>query len=174
MENIYINSPNFLATDKEELVKKHIYDWQLSLNLEYDADFKSAKIIRDFVDVICRVMNIDSKWKSRIILIIDEMNNNAIEYGTKQGDKNMMRISVKWNPLERTIEVEVEDRWNGWNPKTAKEMEEIRNEKLKAWFTQYHSIRGRGLFMIISSLVDSLYFKDNPGGWLVVGVIKKI
>lgn len=84
MAEIYVNTPEFLAANKLEVLRPYITDENIALNLVYDSDFKSAKILRDIVEGVCELMKIDAKWKSRITLIVDEMNNNAIEYGTKK------------------------------------------------------------------------------------------
>jgi len=55
----------------------------LDLSILYNSDFKNAKKLREIVDIICIMYDIDAKWKTRLILICDELNNNAIEYGSK-------------------------------------------------------------------------------------------
>jgi anti-sigma regulatory factor (Ser/Thr protein kinase) len=42
-------------------------------------------------------------------------------------------------------------------------MEQLRESHKDKDFSRHDSIRGRGLFLIISQLVDTLYFKDNEG-----------
>jgi len=54
-------------------------------------------------------------------------------------------------------------------------MEELRKAHEKEDFAHHHSIRGRGLFLIISRLVDSLSFiDDKEGGGLIVQVEKHL
>lgn len=45
--------------------------------------------------MLCKYFHIPPKWRTRIILIVDELNNNAIEYGSKQGDMNIMYIDIQ-------------------------------------------------------------------------------
>jgi anti-sigma regulatory factor (Ser/Thr protein kinase) len=54
------------------------------LNVEfiYQSKYQNTKKLRDFVEVICDVLKLSNTLTSRIILISDELNNNAIEYGT--------------------------------------------------------------------------------------------
>jgi len=47
-------------------------------------------------------------------------------------------------------------------------MEIIRQSKEQKGFDGYLGKRGRGLFQLVSTLVDDLYFKDNPQGGLIV------
>lgn len=174
MAEIYVNTPEFLAANKLEVLRPYITDENIALNLVYDSDFKSAKILRDIVEGVCELMKIDAKWKSRITLIVDEMNNNAIEYGTKKWEKNTMKFSITRTVTEVSINIEVEDKGNGESPKKALEMESLKEEKIKQGFMHHHSIRWRGLFMIILTLVDTLYFKDSDNGGLIVGITKKL
>jgi hypothetical protein len=86
-----------------------------------------------------------------------------------------MRIYIKKTPEnEFDINVEVEDAGNWKSPQKAKDMEKLRNNKLKEWFENHTFIRWRWLFMIITKLVDELYFKDSNKWWLIVWVNKKI
>ncbi len=52
-------------------------------------------------------------------------------------------------------------------------MEELRKMKEMQGFDSYLGKRGRGLFQLITNLVDELYFRDNQTGGLVVGVRKE-
>lgn len=70
---------------------------ELEIMIHYVSDFRSAKVLRELSDTICRHFLIDAKWTTRIILIIDELNNNAIEYGSKEGDMNQFYIHISQN-----------------------------------------------------------------------------
>jgi two-component sensor histidine kinase len=47
--------------------------------------------------------------KFKMVLITDELNNNAIEYGSLEKDVNIMRISIKKDELYYYFVIEVED-----------------------------------------------------------------
>jgi two-component sensor histidine kinase len=34
-------------------------------------------------------------WKTRFVLIADELNNNAIEYGSRSNEYNKLRLKIK-------------------------------------------------------------------------------
>jgi hypothetical protein len=53
-------------------------------------------------------------------------------------------------------------------------MEQIRKEHENEDFSHHSSIRGRGLFLIISQLVDALIFADVPDRGLKVTVVKDL
>lgn len=174
MWELNIHDTSLEIANKRELLIPHLADWTFQISLQYKSDFKSAKILRDYIDEICFVLWIKDIWKSRIILITDELNNNAIEYGSKSWDTNILRITAHVKSKSTYINLEVEDSGTGEFHKNAAEMEQIRKKRKKEWFRDHHSIRGRGLFMIISTLVDTLYFKDSPNGGLIVWIEKKI
>ena len=53
-------------------------------------------------------------------------------------------------------------------------MEEIRKFKEMQGFDSYLGKRGRGLFQLITNLVDELYFVDSKSGGLTVGIRKDL
>lgn len=174
METIYINAPELQELDKKQILATKKGDHWMSIIFLYDSNFKSAKILRDYVQALCDLMELENKWKSRLILITDELNNNAIEYGSLTGDINIMRIDIeKW--LQWTyVSVEIEDTGKWKEAKKAKDMELLRTQRLETGFKNHISIRWRGLFMIIMNLVDELYFKDSERWGLIVGIKKKL
>ena len=155
--------------DKKDYINQRYVDGFLSLELEYSVDFKNAKILRDFIEVIGKKMELSDIEVARLVIVTDEMNNNSIEYGTKVGESNIMRVNIK----DKYLVIEVEDRGNGKKHRTAKEMEELRAFREKHGYSHHNSIRGRGLFMIITNLVDRLYFKDSAEWGLIVGIEKQ-
>ncbi|MDD5213266.1 MAG: ATP-binding protein [Candidatus Gracilibacteria bacterium] len=160
--------------DKKDFLIKHIEKDMLDLEFHYKSDFTNTKVLRDFIDTIFVIFNIKDLWKSRFVLISDELNNNAIEYGTKSGDLNKMRLLVSKNDLGILINLEVIDSGNGEKSKNSKEMEDLRLERLDRGFDNHRGIRGRGLFQIIHKIVDDLYFKDSSPIGLIVGVHKQL
>lgn len=148
-------------------------DENTEIEIRYLSDFQNAKYLRDFIDNICKQAWIHPKWRTRIVLIIDELNNNAIEYGSGKWDTNILKFAIHiTGQRQRDINACVTDSWKGNKPKTAKDMEKMREEMNKRGFAHHASIRWRGLFLIISKLVDQLYFKDEEASWLTVGFQK--
>ncbi len=161
--------------DKEGFISKHMKNKSLDIEFIYKSDFKNAKFLRDFIGVICNNLHFSEKNKSRFILIVDELNNNAIEYWTEEWGENKIRFKTVENDdntVEITIEVEDSGKWS--NPKKALDMETLRAHQLKLWYWHHESIRWRGLFMIIVKSVDRLYFKDSIDRWLVVWIKKNL
>ncbi len=147
-------------------------EW-VDISIAYPSDFRSAKLLREIVDSICKSYNIDPKWRTRFVLIIDEMNNNAIEYWSQKGDVNYLNIAIiptQEGKFKVSVSVVDTGKWD--HAKKSSDMEKIRGKYENKDFAQHHSIRWRGLFLIISHLVDTLYFKDSQKGWLIVGIEK--
>ena len=147
---------------------------KLEICLSYVSSFKSAKSLRKFISELCDKYSIESTDKSRMILVVDELNNNAIEYWSLEGEFNKMYLKI--NKEEKGIEilVEVEDTGNWKYAKTVKEMEKLKEYKKRESLDSIKSIRWRGLFLIIEKIVDDLYFKDSINWWLIVWIKKFI
>ncbi len=173
MEQIFIDEVQIESVNKETLALFYNNN-KFEISFLFKSDFRNSKYLRDYLLIIFDILWIDVIWKNRFVLIVDELNNNAIEYGSKEGSINTLRFQAeKWND-DVYIQIEVQDCGDWKSSKKATEMEILRDERLEKWFLNHKSIRGRGLFLIITKLVDKLYFKDSQEGWLVVGVHKKI
>lgn len=107
------------------------------------------------------------------MLIIDELNNNAIEYGSLAWESNTFTLILKKeNSNSFYVESYVSDTGNWKYSKKSQDMEDLREAHKNKDFSNHNSIRGRWLFLIISQLVDTLYFKDNENWGLTVGIQK--
>jgi ABC-type molybdate transport system substrate-binding protein len=53
---------------------------ELDIEITYLSNFSSTKNLRDIISNICYLLNISNNNIYKITLIIDELNNNAIEY----------------------------------------------------------------------------------------------
>lgn len=158
-----------------ELVNKNISDFgNFDLELVFKADYNQSKIIRDLILLLFQKNNIEVPWKNRFVLISDELVNNSIEYGSLPLDKNRFMIHFGTQDKTLTINMEVCDTGRGLESKTSHEMEELKKIKASFGFEGYLGKRGRGLFQLVTNLVDELYFRDNPNGGLIVGVRKKM
>lgn len=173
MNEIYLDS-----LDENNLKNTFLqyFDWnKFNISFLFVSDFKNAKYLRECFSIILDIVWIEPIWKNRFILIADELNNNSIEYWSKNWEINKFIFSYNSFPDWKYINLEVVDKWNWHSPKKSHEMEKIRTDKICIWFEKHFSIRWRGLFMIITRLVDELYFKDDlVDWWLVVWINKKL
>ena len=159
------------SISKEGIIEKCSDEWWLKVEFYYQSVFKNAKILRDFIRIICTYFSVPAKDISRMILVVDELNNNAIEYGSMEKENNIMRVCIEKNKHGRLdFKLEVQDTGNGLKHKTADEMRKIQEVKLGNGFEKHSSIRWRGLFLITLKIVDELYFENSLTGWLIVGI----
>ena len=163
------------AGDLREFADKSITDISnFELLLKFRSDYSQSKMIRDFVLYLFERNSINVPWKNRFALISDELVNNSIEYGSLPLDKNEIYVQFTHVGTQIAVLLEVRDTGRGVEAKTSAEMEEIRKLKESEGFGGYLGKRGRGLFQLITNLVDELYFRDNPNGGLCVGIRKKL
>lgn len=174
MYKLNIND-QFLAIVDSRFIDEYRRIGEISFELSYVSDFIHTKAIRDFISSLAHQINLEAFIIPRIILIVDEMNNNAIEHGSSEGAINKCRLYLKKEDNDTVMWcIEVEDNGTGPHAKTALEMETLRAHKLKRGYDNHTSIRGRGLFMIIVNIVDRVYFRDvSEGKGLIVGVKKR-
>lgn len=156
--------------NKYDIIKPLYKKGALNVEFIYKSNYQETKDLRDFVEVICDVVQLPKKMKSRIILISDELNNNAIEYWSSKNWINKLRVKVEKVDKWLFFNIEVEDDWKWKEHKTALDMETMRAHKLKIWYFNHESIRGRWLFLITVKIVDRLYFKNSKNWGLIVGV----
>ncbi len=173
MDKIYIDELSKWH-NKLDIINSILVNSTLNVEFVYKSRFENTKDLRDFVEVICGVLNFSDKLKSRIVLISDELNNNAIEYWSDNIWFNSLRISSYVSDWIIYFNLEVEDNWKGRAPKNALDMETMRAHKLKLGYFNHDSIRWRWLFLIIVKIVDRLYFKNSKFWWLIVWVKIKI
>lgn len=156
----------------EQTKIKPVADEQIKLTviLPVNAYFLSG--VRDFTMTIVENMTgFSRKWAFRFQSIVDELVNNAIEYGTAPTDEvKIIFISTKG----KKIEIFVEDKGTGQNKKRAADLRAFVDERRHLKPTDFTSLRGRGLTQIIANWTDVLEFIDNEFGGITVHVIKNI
>jgi len=140
---------------------------KISITLPSNAYFVSG--IRDFtLNLIKSTTNFAEKWAFRFQSVVDELCNNAIEYGSKEGAD--IRVSFE-HKKDEYIEVTVEDTGTGKEKKTAKDMEALMAKRAKKDY-KFDGIRGRGLAKIVKEWTDEIQFVDKEGGGLIIKVRK--
>jgi anti-sigma regulatory factor (Ser/Thr protein kinase) len=125
--------------------------------------------IRDFVISLTQnLTGFSEQWAFRFQAVVDELCNNAIEYGSNTGEF----IDITFIADRKTLQVIVEDTGTGKTTITAKDITELYARRKKEMTKQYLGIRGRGLPMIVGSWTDELSFEDIEGGGLRVKIKK--
>jgi len=174
MEEIYIKITDVFSPELREKLENLCAENKLEVMFKYISDYRSTWLLRNYISELCSMCNLDKTWISRITLITDELNNNAIEYWSKQWEYNNMifKLRKSWDYID--LEIDVEDTWNWKNSKTSKDMLKLKEQKEKKGFEGYLWIRWRWLFLIIDKIADSLEFEDIENWWLRVIVKKRI
>ena len=141
---------------------------KISVILPTTAYFMSG--LRDFtMNIVRNMTGFSEQWAFRFQSVIDELMNNAIEFGSSPDEEiKVTFISTKG----KSIEILVKDTGSGPNKKTAQEMSSYVEEHKNIDPTKITSIRGRGLSQIVANWTDVLEFTDNKDGGLTVHVVK--
>lgn len=143
---------------------------KISLILPTNAYFLSG--VRDFTKTIVEnITGFSEQWAFRFQSVVDELVNNAIEFGSAPGqDVRITFVSVQG----QQIEIYVEDTGTGPNKKTAEEMMQLIEERKTINPLEITTLRGRGLAQIVVNWTDVLEYTDNEQGGLTAHIIKRL
>lgn len=140
---------------------------KITITLPTNAYFMSG--IRDFtLNMIKNTTNFDEKWAFRFQSVVDELCNNAIEYGSAPGSE--IRLTFI-NKKDDYLEIQVEDTGTGKSKTNAQGLEKIYNERHTPGYV-FTGIRGRGLVKIVGEWTDEMHFEDRKEGGIKV-IVKK-
>lgn len=140
---------------------------KIAIILPTTAYFMSG--IRDFtLGLIKNTTEFGEKWAYRFQSIVDELCNNAIEFGSEKGSD--IKITFYYEPGDY-IEISVEDTGTGKSKMKAAEIEKLIEERSKPGYVNT-GLRGRGLSMIAKSWSDELKFEDVENGGIKSSVKK--
>ncbi len=142
---------------------------RIAILLPTNAYFMSG--IRDFtMSFIKNATKFSEQWAYRFQSIVDELCNNAIEYGSTQGQD--IKLTLTSYPGD-FLEISVEDTGTGKQKKTAAEIQKVVDEKRKPGYI-HDGIRGRGLSNIVFGWSDEVKITDMPNGGIMISARKKI
>lgn len=140
---------------------------KITITLPTNAYFVSG--IRDFtLSLIRNMTEFSEQWAFRFQSVVDELCNNAIEYGSAPGE--MIVITFISNPHD-SIEIMVEDTGTGKLKMMAADLQLLVKERRHPSYV-FNGIRGRGLSKIVAEWTDELEFKDRPNGGVQVRIKK--
>lgn len=132
---------------------------RITITLPTNAYFMSG--VRDFtLSFIKNVTAFDEKWAYRFQSVVDELCNNAIEFGSAPGQD--IKLTLVYYPKEN-MEIIVEDTGTGKSKITAEELAAKVEEQRKPGYVNT-GIRGRGLSKIVAEWTDELHFENKDGG----------
>lgn len=131
---------------------------KITLILPTQAYFTSG--VREFaLNFIKNTTQFGDMWAYRFQSIVDELCNNAIEFGSTSGENIILTFVYDG----KSMEISVEDTGTGSQKTTAKQIEKIVEERKKPTY-ENKEIRGRGLSKIVANWTDELHFEDLPKG----------
>lgn len=142
---------------------------RITITLPTSAYFISG--IRDFtLNMIKNTTNFEEKWAFRFQSVVDELCNNAIEYGSAPGSDVRITFIYKKDDY---LDISVEDTGTGKNKTTAAQLQKLFEDRREPGYA-FTGIRGRGLVKIVGEWTDEIHFADRNGGGLIVTVRKYI
>ncbi|MCC7432605.1 ATP-binding protein [Candidatus Peregrinibacteria bacterium] len=140
---------------------------EISITMPTQAYFLSG--IRDFtLNLIKNTTDFSEQWAYRFQSIVDELCNNAIEHGSREGE--LIKIIFQNSP-QKYIQIIVEDTGTAATHLNAKEITDL-IESRKTQTILNGLIRGRGLPKIVAEWTDELEFTDTAKGGIQVRVKK--
>lgn len=137
---------------------------RITITIPTSAYFLSG--IRDFtLEMVRNMTGFTEQWAFRFQSIVDELVNNAIEYGSQSGDEILIQFA---NKKDEWMEIIVEDHGTGTHKTSASKMMQHLAETKNIDFIHYKELRGRGLAQIVNAWTDDLRFEDTETGGLRV------
>lgn len=142
---------------------------RITITFPTNAYFMSG--IRDFTfTMIKNITQFPEKWAYRFQTVVDELCNNAIEYGS--ASMKEVRVIFIYHEGE-ALEIIVEDTGTGKSKLKAAEMQKLVEERRKPNYP-FTELRGRGLAKIVAEWSDELTFEDCEWGGIRVRVKKHL
>lgn len=111
--------------------------------VEFEAHYPLSKTLRDTIAYIFDSHPHLEPSRSQFVTVVDELVNNSIEHGSREGDKNRIEIFLHRFDTSWIFEVRVIDAGHGPFPKTAAQMREIEAEKIALEYQKLSQRRGR-------------------------------
>ena len=136
----------------------------MNYRITFPADYKNIAPLRDLAFHCARLNGFEEQASERLKAVVDELCNNAIEYGSQPTSQVILSIQAE----ENKIKIICQDQGHGAR-KTAAELRESMNEEVKST-----DMRGRGARIIVKEFVDEFDIQDaKEGGIIVTAIINK-
>lgn len=139
------------------------------IELALPADLEFSSFLREASSDIFQHSGFTPEWTNRLKLVLDELFNNAIKYGS--GENGMIYINFILN--ENDLSFEVEDEGKGREKISAEELQ-LKIEKNMQEVTDMTKDCGRGLAVIAFFWADELIIKNSVHGGISIAFKKRI
>jgi len=136
----------------------------VNYKITFTADYKNIAPLRDLGYHVAKLQGFSEQQAEHVKSVVDELCNNAIEYGSQKTSEISLEIYGDQNAMRITCH----DQGHG---------NKLKADQIKALLEQelpQNAARGRGIRMIVKGFTDEFEINDNPqGGVTVTAVIKK-
>lgn len=139
------------------------------IELALPAQLESASFLRDISKDIFKHAGFNQEWEDRLKLVLDELFNNAIRYGSNENGT----IHITFFLNEDEVNFLVEDEGKGAKHVSAEELR-AKIEKNTHEVEDMTKDSGRGLALIAAFWADELTIKNSLYGGIAIGFKKKI
>lgn len=133
----------------------------MNYKITFPADYKNIAALRDLAFHCAKLQGFNTQQSEHLKSVVDELCNNAIEYGSQPNSEVTLSIQAE----ENTIRIACQDQGHG-NKLKAEDLKMIMEEEVGP-----EDRRGRGARVIVRSFVDELDIKDAPGGGIIVTAV---
>lgn len=140
-----------------------------NIEIKFPAQFEYGGILRDFAQGIFELVKLSEEWTERLKLVLDELYNNAVEYGSDS--KSQVYVTFYFD--EKEVGFYVEDEGRGPEKVYPLDLDTIIKKNLQE-LQEGEKDGGRGLAMISRRWADQLKIENSPHGGLLVGFKKTI
>ena len=129
--------------------------------------------IRDFtLQMVKNMTGFSDQWAFRFQSVVDELCNNAIEFGSAKGQN--VKVTFEYTP-NVSLDIYVEDSGTGENPLKPEELAKIVKDRQEiSTMDKLKTLRGRGLSEIVSNWTDKLEFTKSELGGICVHITKTV
>lgn len=159
------------AENPEQVVTDAIESKPVEIVFEFPTNAYFVSGIREFVLNLTKNMTgFSEQWAFRFQAVVDELCNNAIEHGSRPGEK----LRVTFLSTSSSLEALVEDTGTGKDKMNPESMKKLLESRQNLTQEQYLGFRGRGLPKIVSEWTDSVVFETSTLGGLCVHIKKDL
>ncbi len=133
-----------------------------TVKLDLASRFEMLDVVQTVLVQVCQIVGFDEESVHYMSVAVRESVVNAIKHGNRQDERK--RVLVRFTIRKRTLEVEVRDEGNGFDPKAIPDPLAPEN-LLKAY--------GRGIFFM-RQFMDEVTHSFPAQGGTVVRMVKKV
>lgn len=136
----------------------------VNYKITFPADYRNIVPLRDLAYHIAKLQGFSEQKSEHLRSIVDEVANNAVEYGSQKTSEVILEIFAD----ENAIKIACHDQGHG-NTLKADRIKQQLNEEVPLTAS-----RGRGLRMIVKAFADEFDLTDRQGGGITVtATVKK-